>query len=170
MGCGLLFFAPFYIVGIFTLFLALRRTVPLCIGTAISGTVTDRSIDDSDESTSNNLTFAYRIGPREHHATRSVDSDLYAAFRQGSAIQVLIIPALPNWPAELANPGAHGSIRFLWLWVIVWDGFLFGLTRLIVKSAREQRRLISRGIPTVGEIVSKETELDDEKKATYFVR
>jgi hypothetical protein len=169
-GCGLLtlFLLPFYAIGIYAFVNVAHATSVRYTGAETTGVVTDmRTSQDSDDSYPYSVTYRYRIDGKDYTGTSKVDSQSYNSWYVGSRVPVLYLPATPEWHTRIRG-AESGNLSFHWMWVLIWDGLLFGLSAAGCYACYSARALIVRGTPVLGTITDKTKELDD-RTYTYQI-
>jgi hypothetical protein len=157
-GCGIwfvrLFILPHTLVGVFLIFTAITRIV-LALGVFMAGTEVDgrivRKIETKGkkESVYYSAEYVYTVDQVEYSDTVSLNSDQYAAMREGQPISVKVfVPGIEggHWPSVGGNSPLL-DVAGTCVIALFWNGILSVFLYPLYYLPWRHRWMVRRGLP-----------------------
>lgn len=168
-GCLLAFVGVFPVVGLLLLFggLMLLQENILFNQEAMetAGIVTDREIDNDDDSTDYYVSYRYTVQGVEYADRQSVSQEIYQSYAVGEAIALDYVRSQPSL-SRVRGTNSWGIAIFLLILWLVWMIFSLGFFIGSVVSSRQQARLRREGRKLDAELV--EFRKDDSGEDTVL--
>jgi hypothetical protein len=144
LGCLLLFFLPFILVGICTLVWSISEAVNFRqlsdSGVVVDGMIEGRRVSEGDETTSYYIAYRFDHNGITYRGEQSVDWALYNGVEAGVPTQVLYLPDNPG-VSRLA--GHNDPPTFLFIFAIIWNVFVWAvLIGLFFNARRSTARIV----------------------------
>jgi hypothetical protein len=174
-GCILLFMSLFVLAGLFIAADLVRRWTHLVIlnisYAETQGQVVRRRIE-SDEGATYYVTYRFVADDRAYTVEESVEKGTYHSVEEGQPLTVRYAPSDPD--IATVQPCRIGGLLALTGFGLVWNGFVFSISWLLMREVRKRRRLARRGQRFEGEIVrcsgSRDSDGDFELTVRYGFR
>ncbi len=137
------------------------HVLAITAGKTLSAEVLYKEIQRGKRGGTYSISYAIHSSPGSELARDSVTVShaTYQAMKPGDSFEVLVSPVLPSfahWTSIAAQSG-WTKLGGLWLMVLFWNGVLSVFVYSLYLVPLRQRRLVSRGQPTLGEVTSSQT-------------
>lgn len=163
IGCANVFILPHTIIGIVALagvvwmtLLALAVTVA---GAVVPGQVTDRTSSRGKSGTTYRVTYTYRLGEMVHTGGAVVPEAAYQHLPKGAAVEVRVLPVLPEATAYLEGVGATSrwaDLGGFWFFALFWNGVTSVFVWMLFIWPWLLRGVVRWGVPTKGRVTGKD--------------
>ena len=151
-----IFLVPFTVIGICVLVYVLNGTIGYFFGKLVPGRITSMSYDPTPAAH-----YSYRVNGVTYTGSDKINLAENPEMHEGSQVQIHVSPTLPGLDPELMRPGLiQGGVMGLWLFVVVWNGFVIAAWWKGLIRPSIDRSLIVSGDACGGVITDKTEEKD----------
>jgi hypothetical protein len=172
VGVGFLtvFLLPFLLAGVWLLATALLTTSVLMFGQVVPATVLSHDTSSDEDGTNYSLEYSYSLDGTTYEASDSVSLSEYELWRDGSTINVRVLPLVPSRGSQLQLSSRNPWMKVVlgWGFALFWNCGILSVLVAIYIAPVVRRRLVTHGLPTAGRISDKKTVKGDDSVSYYL--